>query len=56
MDKYLKEAGLDRSFSPRSLRHSFAARKLHTGYDLCKVKELLGHQAISSTLVYVRAS
>ena len=56
MDMYLATAGLDRSFSPRSLRHSFAARQLHTGRDLYKVKEMLGHQAIASTLVYTEAS
>jgi integrase/recombinase XerC len=56
MDKYLAAAGLDRSFSPRSLRHSFAARKLHTGCDLSTVKELLGHQALVSTQVYARVS
>jgi len=56
MDKYLAAAGLDRSFSPRSLRHSFAARKLHTGCDLCTVKEMLGHQALVSTQVYMEAS
>lgn len=56
MDKYLAAAGLDRSFSPRSLRHSFAARKLHTGCDLSTVKELLGHQALVSTQVYAGAS
>jgi integrase/recombinase XerC len=56
MDKYLKLAGLDRSFSPQTLRHSFAARKLHTGCDLYKVKEMLGHQALASTQVYTQAS
>ncbi len=56
MDMYLATAGLDRTFSPRSLRHSFAARKLNTGCDLYKVKELLGHQALASTLVYTEAS
>jgi integrase/recombinase XerC len=55
MDKYLATAGLDRSFSPRSLRHSFAARKLHTGCDVYTVKELLGHQALASTQVYAEA-
>ncbi len=55
MDMCLATAGLDRSFSPRSLRHSFAARKLHTGCDLYTVKEMLGHQALASTLVYTEA-
>ena len=52
MDKYLEMAGLDRSVSPRTLRHSFAIHMLEKGIKPRKLQELLGHQTHSTTRVY----
>lgn len=47
------KAGIMKHITPHTLRHSFATHLVEQGVNLIKVKELLGHDKLETTMLYI---
>ena len=52
----VQKAKINKDVSVHSLRHTYATHLLEQGVDIVTIKELLGHAAIETTMMYLHVA
>jgi integrase/recombinase XerC len=55
IEKYIRQAGLDKSITPYDLRHSFARKLIANGADADKLCRLLGFESVPAAQLYAES-
>lgn len=51
-----RRAGITRGYGMHTLRHCFATHMVEAGYDIRHIQKMMGHNHISTTMIYLHVS
>ncbi len=51
--KAVQSAGILKRITPHTLRHAFATHALRAGNDIATIQELMGHECVETTMIYL---
>ena len=56
LHRAVKASGIQKHASCHTLRHSFATSLLGNGIDIRAIRDLLGHQSVKTTMIYLHVT